>query len=77
MRVSSRRQQRRRACFGKRRLPSAEIAEHVARLMSRRTQSLLLSYRCRYCGHWHVGHPGRRQAQAYLARRQAHATATW
>lgn len=75
--MSSRRAQRRRACLGKRRLPGQEIAERVARLMSRRTDSLLLPYRCRYCGHWHVGHPGRRQAQAYLARRQAHATAAW
>lgn len=46
----------------------------VARLMSRRTESLLLAYRCRYCGRWHVGHPSRRVAQGYYARRAAHAT---
>lgn len=73
--MSSGRAQRRRACVGKVRLPSEEVAVRVARLMSRRTGSLLLPYRCRWCGRWHVGHPCRRVAQAYYARRLAYAAA--
>jgi hypothetical protein len=69
----SKRAERRRACLGKRRLPSEEIAERVARLMSRRTASLLLAYHCRWCGRWHVGHPCRRVRESYYARRREHA----
>lgn len=67
--MSSGRQQRRRACDGKVRLRSQQVAQRVARLMSQRTRSLLLPYRCRWCGHWHVGHPCRREREAYYARR--------
>lgn len=56
--MASRRNDRRRACDGKKRLIEL-VAVRVAREMSRRHGEHIRAYHCRYCGHWHVGHVGK------------------
>ncbi|WP_214103194.1 hypothetical protein [Acrocarpospora catenulata] len=57
-----------RACVGKKRNKDRAAAEaQIEREVTRGTsRDRLIIYRCDHCGHWHVGHVGKR-----LARKQA------
>jgi hypothetical protein len=42
-------------CFGKQPYNSFNHAERFARVMRRRWKSAFVSYKCRFCPHWHIG----------------------
>lgn len=62
--MASKRAQRRRACDGKRRYDTLEAA-----LAGRGPLRALQPYKCRFCHHWHNGHPPARVRQAIADRR--------
>ncbi|TMC47824.1 MAG: hypothetical protein E6J14_14360 [Chloroflexi bacterium] len=44
-------------CIGKQRFTSPGLAHQVAQRMIRRRHIGIRSYRCRFCGAWHLGTP--------------------
>lgn len=50
-----------RSCRDKVRLDSRAEARLAAHGIERREGDRLQPYHCRFCGHWHVGHPTRRR----------------
>jgi len=67
--VASKRARRRHACLGKRAYASKVEAMQAAYAL--RSEGIVGTYRCRWCGQWHVGHVPRRVLQAIAARREA------
>lgn len=70
--MASKRAERRRACARKVRYgtePEARAAMHAVN--ARRPSGWMLTYRCRFCGGYHFGHPPARIRQAIAARRGA------
>jgi hypothetical protein len=65
--MSSKRAQRRSGCKGKRRFADATEAEAARHALGDRRQ--MNSYRCRFCGFWHIGHTPAKVRQAIRARR--------
>lgn len=57
--MSSKRRIRRRACAGKQRHETqTEAVAHIIHLRQSFPAERLRSYKCRFCGGWHVGHHG-------------------
>lgn len=54
--MASKRAQRRRQCERKKPYPTHEVAQIDARALARRTHERFCAYKCRWCGHFHVGH---------------------
>ncbi len=44
-------------CFGKAGFANAAMAQRVLRRMrsGKRSRAASIAYRCRFCGHWHIG----------------------
>lgn len=56
--MSSKRAQRRRACSGKLRHASQEAAVMAVKALRKKgVDGTLHTYRCQFCGGYHVGHP--------------------
>lgn len=53
---------RQRSCRRKIRYPSAWVAANAATLHAWAGRGGMEAYGCRWCGGWHVGHPGRKEA---------------
>lgn len=66
--MSSKRRVRRKACGGKQ--PHPDQASAVRHLISlrRKGEFGLVTYRCPFGSHWHVGHPPRRMRRAMAAK---------
>lgn len=71
--VSSKRALRRKACSGKRRYGTEEEARAGIAGLRRKEPATgwLTTYKCRFCGGFHFGHPTRRVRQAIAARGRA------
>lgn len=67
---------KRRGCDGKRKY--ADCAAAQAKIKRTRGAGLLLPYRCKRCGSWHVGHPPYHVIRAIRRRELRRAEAgTW
>jgi hypothetical protein len=66
--MSSKRHQRRKACGHKH--PHADQAAAVTHLISLKHKGDfgLITYKCPFGNHWHVGHPPRKVRQALAAK---------
>lgn len=67
--MSSKRAIRRRACEGKVRYESREVAFRSAGCASARLNTHLTCYRCQSCGSYHIGHPPYKESRAAAQRR--------
>jgi hypothetical protein len=67
--MASKRAQRRRACGHKvKHATEAEAKSAIRRMHEQGSLGMLVPYRCRYCGAFHVGHPPHQVRQAMAAR---------
>lgn len=67
--MASKRAQRRRACGNKVKHGSEAEARQAIREMKQRGRlDMIVPYRCRYCGAYHIGHPPANVRQAMAAR---------
>lgn len=50
-------------CFGKASFVTAALAQRVLTRMRRgkRNRASSTAYRCRFCGHWHIGTPNKKR----------------
>jgi hypothetical protein len=66
--MSSKRRQRRKACEGKHaHLDQATAVTHLISLKHKGDFGLI-TYKCPFGNHWHVGHPPRKVRQALAAK---------
>lgn len=65
--MASKRHVRQKQCGDKQRYSDIKAAKSAAVLLFFRTGEKLTSYRCKFCGCWHIGHrpgSGRKQLRA-------------
>jgi len=55
--MTSRRRLRRNACGQKRRYPDQTAAKRAIWLGREMWRGYVNAYLCKFCGHWHIGHP--------------------
>lgn len=67
--MASKRKLRRRSCEGKQKLSRSDAIRHAA--ISRRHGLMIAAYKCKFCKHWHVGHPNKRIIQSIKAKARA------
>lgn len=65
--MSSKRGIRRRACKNKIRHETMQDAR--AAIKQGRHRTIVIAYKCQFCGGFHVGRPNRRQRQGFYASR--------
>ncbi len=68
--MASKRGLRRRACKRKKRYESKELADIAVHNLWKYKGERVHSYKCDFCGGWHVGHMPWKQVQAMIARKQ-------
>lgn len=67
--MASKRNQRRKACEGKRSYTTLTDAVSASIGLRKRTGSVTQAYRCPHCGHYHHGHTASKGRRAIRARR--------
>jgi len=68
--MSSKRHIRRKSCEGKRQFSDHASAFAAASSYWHTFNQPMNAYRCRFCNHFHIGHPSREVRQAMRARRE-------
>lgn len=69
--MASKRNIRRKSCEGKQQYGSLSDAIAASRKAVWRTDGdAIHAYKCRFCGHWHIGHPPAKNLRAMRARRE-------
>lgn len=54
--MASKRHQRMKACNGKKKYATEDLAHSAKRAAIKRTQDNIRAYLCGNCGRWHIGH---------------------
>lgn len=64
--MASKRRIRRKACEGKKCFDSQLSASRVTSRF-RKQNEWLMTYKCKFCHNWHIGHPNAKQKQGFAA----------
>jgi rubrerythrin len=66
--MASKRRLRRKACGDKQRHDSEDAAKRHAIHLRKKTEVYYQTYKCKFCGKWHIGRPDRKTKQALRAK---------
>jgi hypothetical protein len=67
--MASKRALRKKSCEGKIRFATNDNAMKAAVSYMRKFGGWMKPYRCRFCGHYHIGHPSRRIKLSIISQR--------
>ena len=67
--MASKRHLRRKQCDGKIKYPDALTAHRSAGVASDRSSGWISSYKCEFCGFYHIGHPPKKIKRLLVAKR--------
>lgn len=66
--MASKRRLRRKQCGDKVKFATSKEAENAAKFRSKDSKAWIASYKCQFCGFYHIGHPPKNVRMSIMAR---------